>query len=401
MGALGKRLAGALTGLIFAIPAAAAPAPGGVYTIIGAEFQNQYAITAQALQSPGVDGLLIHLRWNQISTGLEQYDWTMLDNAVQLATTAHKRFEIGIVTGAAMPSWITDASPAGLGAQHATFSFDAVQGQGCTTFTMAAPYDPAYLAAFDDLLRQLAAHLRSTGAFPKLAMLKLDGMTTTTDELRLPAVAGCSSDPVQLWQGLGYTSTKMRAAWNTMLQSYLHYFPQKAFNIGFIGFNAFPGIDAKGRAAATPEIAKAWSSQFGKTLISDASAAMPGRLAVGFDSLTLNPTTNATSYKHYRAKFLVDAAAANVRLGWQTNELLGIYPGGGAACGGADPGDAIACTSAREFRAMLYRGLYPKHQGGTPPSMQGVYLELFPQNIVAYPEAVRAAHRHLSAWTSN
>jgi hypothetical protein len=146
MANLKKWLVAAVAGLVVSTPAIAAPVPAGIYAIIGAEFPDQYTVTAQALQTPGVDGLLIHLRWNQISTGLEQYDWTTLDQAVQLATAAHKRFEIGIVTGAALPTWVTDAAPGGLGAQNGTFDVDSVQAGHCTTFVMAAPYDPAYLA---------------------------------------------------------------------------------------------------------------------------------------------------------------------------------------------------------------------------------------------------------------
>src|SRR5882757_7959137 len=115
---------------LLAGPAAATP-PGGVYAIVDAVSPAQDSIATQALNTPGVDGLLIHLRWNAISKTKEQYNWASLDRVVKLATAANKRFEIGIVTGAALPSWVTAAKPAGMGAKHATFYIDASVANGC------------------------------------------------------------------------------------------------------------------------------------------------------------------------------------------------------------------------------------------------------------------------------
>jgi len=379
--------------------ATTATPPGGVYAIIDAAAADQYAVATQALQTPGIDGLLIHLRWGQISPSLKTYDWTTLDSAIQLAITANKRFEIGLVTGGAMPKWIGDPPPMGLGAQHATFDIDSANG--CTSFDTAPPYDPAYLDAFSDLLAQLAQHLRSTHTYDHLAMLKLFGITTTTDEMRLPAVNHCASDPVAIWQSLGYTPAKVERGWKAMLKAYLRHFPEKSFNIGFIGINAFPGIRDDGSAAANAKEAEKLSAALAAELMADAGTAAPNHLALGFDSLVLNVPDTDKTYPKSRREFFRDAANANARLGWQTNELLGDYPGGGAACGGSIPDNAVACANWQEFRHMLFRGLYPNGKAKTPPSMQGVYLEVFPQNVVAFPLAMPPAHKNLGVWNGN
>ncbi|HWE05261.1 MAG TPA: hypothetical protein VG274_01050 [Rhizomicrobium sp.] len=394
-----RRWSFATLACIGSLTPAAATTPtlrGGVYVIVDATAQDQYAVVTQALQTPGVDGLLIHLRWGQISTKLKTYDWTNLDQAIQLAMTANKRFEIGIVTGGAMPQWISDPPPMGLGARHATFEVDAAGT--CATFDTAPPYDPAYLAAFRDMLAQLAQHLRSTHTYDHLAMLKLFGITTTTDELRLPATTAKCGDNVATWQSLSYRPAKMERGWKAMLKAYLHHFPEKSFNIGFIGINAFPGIRDDGSAAATSQEAENLSEALAAKLIADAGAARPGHVALGFDSLTLNLPPDDKSYPKSRREFFSDAADANARLGWQTNELLGDYPGGGASCGGSDPSNAVACTDWQEFRQMLFRGLYPHGKTNMPPSMQGVYLEMFPQNVAAFPQAVPPAHKNLGVW---
>ncbi|HEX2593784.1 MAG TPA: hypothetical protein VHL34_19955 [Rhizomicrobium sp.] len=396
-----RSAAGCLVGLAlaFAQPAVAATPPGGVYAIIAANTPAQDPVATQALQVPGVDGLLIHLRWADISPATKQYNWTTLDRVVQIALAANKRFEIGIETGSQTPAWMfTPKSAGGMGAPHATFTVDAFSAEQCYTFDMAPPYSAAYLSAFNDMLAQLAKHLRRTGAYKHLSMIKLSGITTTTDELRLPAVGGCEgANSVQLWQSLGYTPGKVQAAWRQMLQMYLKHFPEKAFNIGFIGVNAFPAINADGGAAPADK-AKHLSAKFVAALIADASTTMPGKLAVGFDSLTFNVPSTVVSYRQSRKQFLDDVAAANARPGWQTNELLGSYPKDGAACGGNTQQNAVACANAAEFRKMLLRGVFPHGQADTPPSQWGVYLEVFPQNVVAFPAAIAPAHDKLGGW---
>src|SRR5580698_7804013 len=86
-------LIAALSGAFMAAPATAAPPPGGIYSIIDAAtllppkkgvvhpLPSQGAISTQALMLKGVNGLLIHLRWNAISTGVETYNWTALNDA--------------------------------------------------------------------------------------------------------------------------------------------------------------------------------------------------------------------------------------------------------------------------------------------------------------------------------
>lgn len=395
-------LAALLPLLVSATVRATETPPGGTYAIVDTTeltYPNQKkppphpqnGIVTQALMVPGVDGLLIHLRWNQISPSKNTYVWDPLDAALGLlANSSKRRFELGIVIGGATPTWVVAPPPTGVGAAHGAFQVEASSAGTCPSFTMAAPYDPKFLAAFDDLLHQLRMHLLANKNYAQLGLIKLFGMTTTTDELRLPAVDHCpgGSDPVKIWIKLGYTPAKVEAAWNTMLQSYVKYFPDKAFSIGFIGINAFPGINEDGKPVA-PQFAKARSAQFVAKLIGDAGKAMPGHVAVGFDSLSGDVPRSVTSYYQSRSEMFRDA---------QTAGVLGEYPGGGAACRGTTLQDATACESSAQFRAMLFEGIYPFGKPNTPPALQGVYMEMFPQNIIAWPKAVGDARRNLAIW---
>lgn len=382
--------------LLFAAPAMATPPAGGVYVIVNAHDPSEFNIVRTAIRKPGVDGLLVHLRWDKISDGFMHYKWTALDNAVAIATAQNKRFEIGILTDGALPSWVTDPSQGN--AAHASFENNATVGKGCQTLVIAAPYDENYLDAFRDLLAKLAAHLRSTGAYASLSMIKLSGMTTTTDEMRLPAVDTCvkpaQDQTLAIWQSLGYTPGKVRSAWDSMLHAYLNNFPDKSFNIGFIGINAFPGIRSNGTIAPKDERG-GLSDKLAANLIADAGRMMPARIALGFDSLILTPDPNTTSYQTSIAAFYADAGGAGARLGWQTNELLGAPPGGGAACTVNENGTPQKCDQ-QQFHDMLFLGVYPDGKAHTTPDRQGMYLELFPQNVNSWPGDVKAADANLA-----
>jgi hypothetical protein len=365
--------------------------PGGVYAIVDAASPAQYDLAREVLARSDVDGLLIHLRWADVNPSEKSYDWRALNAAIRLVTDAHKRFEIGIVTGKDTPVWVINGST-----YVGKFSYNAAMAHGCNDdLKIVAPYDEVYLRSFHELLRALNRDLVRNGTYGQLSMLKLFGITTTTNELRLPATApkDCDKhDPVNEWVRLHYLPVRVHHAWREMLHMYLESFPDKSFNIGFIGINAFPGIREDGVPA--PEDRRAdVSARFTEELINEAAAAMPGRLALGFDSLTLYGMNK--SYATYLNGFYLAAIhAGNLPLGFQTNELLQNYPAGGAACGGSSPSDAKPCASSKEFEGLLFAGLGMS----TPPGLGTVYLELFPQNIVLYPSGTAPARKALIPW---
>ena len=88
------------------------------------------------------------------------------------------------------------------------------------------------------------------------------------------------------------------------------------------------------------------------------------------------------------------ARANDIPIAWQTNVWL-AKNGKGAGCAGAGSGflqqmqNAIPCTEA-SFLRMLRNGMFP--QGGTGPSKNGLFIEVFPSDVIAFPGAIKAAH---------
>ncbi|MGH9822076.1 MAG: hypothetical protein ACREDR_02285 [Blastocatellia bacterium] len=93
--------------------------------------------------------------------------------------------------------------------------------------------------------------------------------------------------------------------------------------------------------------------------------------------------------------FITTLARANgIPTDWQTNIWFGKY-GKGAACSGGGNGflqqmqNAISCNES-SFLRMLHNGMFP--QGGEGPGKSGLFIEVFPSDVIAFPRAIKAAH---------
>src|SRR4029077_3886541 len=97
--------------------------------------------------------------------------------------------------------------PAGLGAKRLDFVYSHHDGAGpCQAVAMPPPWGDDYQGAFADMLCEFARHLRDTGAARDLAVVKLTGLNTETEELRLPAQTraetqkDCVTDAPTTWR---------------------------------------------------------------------------------------------------------------------------------------------------------------------------------------------------------
>ncbi|HEV2099087.1 MAG TPA: hypothetical protein VGR45_09195 [Stellaceae bacterium] len=353
-----------------------------------------------ALMNPGVDGVLIDLTWSDIAVAYRKYDWSLLDYMARVAVEKEKRFEIAIITGSSTPDWVFKAPPDGYGAQSATFAYiqSGKPGASCLSQTLPLPWDANYHSALRDLLDQLSRHLKKKGYYPNLAMLRITGINTLTDELRLPAAENqCNVDNLQVWQSVGYRPALVRQAWRQVLRLYHRAFPDKVLNVALITANGFPAFTENGIPVASPPAAAKAAQALGNAmttqLAEEAGQELPaGWFVVQSNGLVLGPQQPDPAT-------ISDRRKAHAMLAWQTNEWLGIpqttppngtpSSRGGAACGGTriQPTPCTASTFAR----MLTSGIYPNGTTGKKP-LQAQYLELFPANVSQFPQTVMQAH---------
>jgi hypothetical protein len=247
---------------------------------------------------------------------------------------------------------------------------------------MAAPWDATFLSQWDAMLVALAAHLKATGAYSAITLLRLTGINRTTDELRLPAETPqstglpCVTDAVAAWQAAGYKPSLLLAAWDAITNSFQKSFPDKSFSVAIIPTNPFPPIAEDGSIIkGTPPDANA-------PLLAMAAHKFPGRLVIQFNFLM--PGEAASTAVTSAAQTYNEMAA------FQTNEYFG-QTGQGAGCS-EPPSNPTPCT-LQTFLAMLQTGIFPL---GTSNPLRAQYIEVFQANANAFPADILTAHDELT-----
>jgi uncharacterized protein (TIGR03437 family) len=330
----------------------------------------------QSFGIPGVDGAAIVIGWDAIEPAQGQFQWALLDQWIAQAAALGKKIDLVVPSGSATPQWLFDPPPAGAGVAELKFTISPHNGQTsvCDPDNIAAPWDPIYLARWDSMLSALAAHLKSSGTYNDITLLRLTGINRTTEEIRLPAETAqstgqaCVSDAIATWTQAGYKAALVVQAWNSILASYQKSFPDKVFSVSLIpSASAFPAINNSGYPDLT------------QTLMAAAAQKFPGQLVVQFDFLMPGEAASA--------EVTADAKSLGTMAAFQTNEYLG---GQGAAC--SEPVSNPTPCTATTFLELLNMGIYPL---GTANPLRAQYIEVFHDNAAAFPPDILQAHFEL------
>jgi hypothetical protein len=298
----------------------------GVYIYTNDVSQASKATAAQLAQSfniPGVDGVALVIGWDAIEPNLGQYQWATLDQWLAQVIASGKKIDLVIPAGSSIPQWLFQPPPAGAGAMQLDFTVSPHAGATgvCDTDNIPAPWDTAFLSQWDAMLAAVSAHLKNTGTYNSITLLRLTGINRTTEELRLPAETAastglaCVSDAISTWQRAGYRPSLLLQGWQAVVGSFLKSFPDKSFSVSIIPNDAFPGIAEDGTVIA------GHAGDENEPLLQWASQQLPGRLVVQFDFLM--PGEQASTVVTNAAQTYGTFAA------FQTNEYLGPQ---GAGC---------------------------------------------------------------------
>ena len=377
--------------LLAAQPLAAQAVSGdvrGIYVdgnALPASTSNAAALQS-ALAVNGVDGLVIVIGWKDLETAKGQFDWTTLDLWAGRAIAAGKKVELSVRADLA-PGWLFQPSPTGGGATALNFVYAAQAGaKTCKPLTIAAPWDPAFLNEWDRMLDSVAAHLKTTGAYGSVPLLRLTGIDRNSDELHLPAQtpattnSPCVSDAVSTWLGVGYRPSRLLQGWDAITNSFKKYFPDKTFSVAIIASTyPFPPIAEDGSVITSVSTAVLDSTQ-NLPLVSLVAQKFPGRLVVQNNSLY--PTDSAQSLTVNLAQ------ALGTMVAFQTNEAFSNPPA--AACG--PRGDTTTVCTAASFLQELNTGIYPH---GPSHPLRAQYIEVFSGNVDSLPATILQAHLEL------
>jgi hypothetical protein len=369
----------------------------GIYVYVGLDTATNSPDAVplmEALNLPGVDGMLLVGLWSSIETNLNQYNWNHVDRWMNYAISLGKKINLSIRAGDGIPPWLFLPPTNGAGATELNFSISPKDGKttNCQPDRIAIPWEAAFQTNWSLMLSNLAAHLKQQGTYSHLTLLRLTGINRTSDELRLPAETpannpltgtglDCVSNAPAIWQTYGYTPSKLLSAWSNLLTAFNTNFPDKFFGVAIIPNPPqvpFPPIDDN-----TNLLTNNLPDQ-NQPLLQLAGRMLPGRLVVQFNFLM---TSNA-------ANPAVIAAAQNcgTLAAYQVNNWFGSSGASGSACSGTvnSPG---GCDDA-SYLDMLQRGIYPL---GPTNFLRSQYIEVWATNATVFTNAIWQAHLELLA----
>ena len=351
------------------------------------------APVTNAIRLPGMDGMFVAGLWSDLETNYNQYDWSHLDKWMSYAVSQNKKVNLVIRAGDGIPAWLFLPPTNGPGATQLTFTISPKDGKTdiCQTDIIAIPWDPAFLNSWNAYLTNLSAHLKLTGAYSNVTLLRLTGINRTSDELRLPAETpdtnpltgtgmDCVSNAPAIWQKNGYTPGKLLFAWSNIIASFNASFPDKTFCVAIIPNPPqvpFPPIDDGGNLITTN------LPDQNAPLLQLAGRMLPGRFVVQFNFLM---TSNA-------ANPAVPAAAQNygALAAFQVNNWF-AGSSAGSACGGTVTNPTPCADDT--YLNLLQQGIYPL---GAANPLRSQYIEVWATNATVFTNAIWTAHQELFA----
>jgi hypothetical protein len=262
------------------------PAPSGV---IASQIYNPQdtlvpgqvsVISNLVFEDRAISGVDLFVRWDNIETGPDQYDWSFLDCLFSQADKYGKFVVLTLAPGFYTPKWLLynpTSNPGGAPFQDFAYAYLNAEGQttqqGSTPRALPLPWSTVYLDDWFGFLDQVADRYELNPAF---RMIEAAGPTSVSTEMSLPDAPGStdcttaapgvcdialpSSFPkgpfgapldgsdIAMWTDLGYTPAKELTAWKSAFKDYAATFPHQ-----YIGLAVLPGLPIPGSCNAACE----------------------------------------------------------------------------------------------------------------------------------------------------
>jgi hypothetical protein len=289
----------------FAVVPASSTCPGGLppAAVAGSQMLcrgGQNGATMDATwQDPSLTGVFIRLLWKDVQiapgTADSSFDFTVLDREVNKAVKNGKVYSLAFRAGDdGTPSWLFTNGVTPLQLQD---SGEDTEGCG-TRMTLGNPTQITYQNHYFDLLRKVAAHLKSRADWYRaLAYIKPSGANLQTHENRLPkhCSAGCICNP-QVFAQAGYTPSGLYAFYQAQTNLLVSEFPNKTMVYALIQ-DGFPSVNNNGGYETTNGTSSGGGPLPGgveqtQTILNNGQAAHGLKFAVAHNGLQVKKTDN-------------------------------------------------------------------------------------------------------------
>ena len=204
------------------------------------------ATMASTWSDPAISGVFIRMSWADVNPGLGVYDFTALEREVKAAVAHGKTYTIAFEAGKeGTPEWLFTS---GLVSVPRVPLWDPSPTGTCgPEMSLGAPWASNYKARYFELLRAVAAHLKTRASwYQALAAVKLSGANLFTAENRLPRGCvnpACCND--ESWSQNGYLPSRLTGFYAEQLDVIADAFPGKPMSYALIQAG-FPRINDQG-----------------------------------------------------------------------------------------------------------------------------------------------------------
>lgn len=159
-----------------------------------------------------VDGGKVRVHWSSVESTPDNYNWSLIDNALNAAIEEHKFISISIAVAAFAPQWVMD------GAETFTYIHPhSAVGQ----VTAPIPWDPYYVAQLDDMIAALGARYDGN---PYIHFVEVNGPASFYGiETNFPSAS--IIDNVEALSPSSLFFSRFEAGWMHGIDTYVAAFP--------------------------------------------------------------------------------------------------------------------------------------------------------------------------------
>lgn len=187
--------------------------PAGVYSVVG----SAAPMPDSLLTNPDIEGVVLRDVWSNIETQEGVYDWTYLDDQIQLISDAGKKVSLVINSGGQdIPAWVMKP-------QVQKFSFinkNTYQASYNTKMTIPVFWDPIYLQKKIAFIKAAGQRYASN---PNIVVFDAQCANAVTADWNVPS----SKEDVAAWNAAGFSSDKVLTACEQVLDATMDAFPGK------------------------------------------------------------------------------------------------------------------------------------------------------------------------------
>jgi hypothetical protein len=169
------------------------------------------------LKDPAVYGLSWRFRWDTIEPQEGQYNWALIDKAVEVTSKVGKKAMLRVVAGMHTPAWVYQAGAKPFDFSNTDLRYAKSQKEGTR---MPIPWDEIYLARWEAFIQAFGKRYAKN---PHIYSIPMSG-GGRIGEMNLPKA-------FEKWRQAGYSDEKLIAAWKRIIDAYQRAFPDVPTNL--------------------------------------------------------------------------------------------------------------------------------------------------------------------------